>query len=498
MFDRVLALLAASLLAASCGPSAIPDGPAGPLGAADGPWDPSAYRACSDVEPCPVEAECAYGLCLARCNDGPACVDGEVCWNDGCRESCDASHPCTQAYSCADGACEAAPCEHLAFWPLTLASSSVPVLVHYRDPLEAAVATEVLGYLEHSWEVEVGRWGFSPPLLDGGRCGPDASFDVFLWRSYEGGDVELLAEEPGTPWDDAVTFLAFDPWGPYGGERLDATVAHELNHALQAADDWNETPIFFEMTAQFVEDQVYDADDGWMGYLADYQANPDRAFDFDDDYETFYFYGSALYLFYLRDTVFGGDPSFVAGLWRSCRNAPGVHDPDFVDALDELLRAHGTTFLDSVIGFTRWRWYAADRDDGRHFAGGASFPPEARVAIAKNLPARARTVRIEPGPMLLGAVFVELTREAGDPEALDVSITGDPRVRWSVQAVPGIDAGTDGDTLDVSSGPATLRFGGLASRTLIVLALPAGPDDPDTRTNERFPFTLTLAEPGGG
>jgi hypothetical protein len=100
--------------------------------------------------------------------------------------------------------------------------------------------------------------------------------------------------------------------------------------------------------------------------------------------------------------------------------------------------------------------------------------------------------------MLLGAVFVELTREAGDPEALDVSITGDPRVRWSVQAVPGIDAGTDGDTLDVSSGPATLRFGGLASRTLIVLALPAGPDDPDTRTNERFPFTLTLAEPGGG
>jgi hypothetical protein len=52
---------------------------------------------------------------------------------------------------------------------------------------------------------------------------------------------------------------------------------------------------------------------------------------------------------------------------------------------------------------------------------------------------------------------------------------------------------SDGEVLDVSGGPATLRFGEGPSRTLVVLALPAGPDDPDDRTAERFPFTLTVS-----
>jgi hypothetical protein len=99
---------------------------------------------------------------------------------------------------------------------------------------------------------------------------------------------------------------------------------------------------------------------------------------------------------------------------------------------------------------------------------------------------------LAPGPMMLGAVFVELTREPDGPEALTVDVGGEPRVRWSVQAVPGLEPGTDGEVLDLSAGPATLRFGTMTSRTLVVLALPADPDDPDDRTTERFPIRLTL------
>jgi hypothetical protein len=476
-----------SLLAA-CAPTPGARNPGGSLPSLDS----APYVACDDAAPCPPEGVCVYGICLPRCNGGDACMDGDVCWPEGCRAACDDDHPCPGGYSCMEDKCEADPCAHLAFWPLSLASARFPILIHYRDPVEADVARETMGYLEHSWAVETNDFGFEPPLPDRGLCGPDDSFDVFLWRGYEGGDLETLGEEPSTAWDDALTFLMFDPWGPYGGPKLDATTAHELNHAQQAVHDWNESAIFFEMTAQFIEDQVYPEDDGWMELLGDYQARPDWAFDFNDDYETWFFYGSALYLFYLRDAVFGGDPSFVSNLWRACRNPAGTNEPDFEDALDDALRAKGRTFLDSLVEFTRWRWYTAERDDGRHFAGGHLFPADSLVAIERRLPAVPQSVVLAPGPMMLGAVFVELTREPDGPEALTVDVGGEPRVRWSVQAVPGLEPGTDGEVLDLSAGPATLRFGTMASRTLVVLALPAGPDDPDERTTDRFPIRLTL------
>ncbi|MBI5502921.1 MAG: hypothetical protein HY907_21935 [Deltaproteobacteria bacterium] len=407
--------------------------------------------------------------------------------------ACSTAVPCPTPFHCIDGTCEAAPCSHEEFWPLARASSRLPLLVHYRDASETAMADEVLSRLEEYWDVEVHTLGFEPPLPDGARCGPDDSFDVFLWRGYEGGDVESLGDEPSTSWDDTPAYLTLDPWGPYGGEHLDSTLAHELNHALQAVHDWNETPIFFEMTAQFIEEVVVPDDDAWKEYLFDYQAHPDWAFDFDDDYETYYFYGAGLYFLYLRQAVFDGDAAFLSALWRACRNPPGTNEPDFEDALDVVLAPHGRTFLESLVEFTRWRWYTAGRDDGRHFPDGASFPAEAMVPVERRLAASPQTVFVEPGPMMLGAVFLELAREADAPGSLAVDLKAGPGVRWSVQAVPGLAPDSDGDLLDVSAGPAILRFGALPSRTLVVLALPTGPDDPDDRSPQRFPFTLTLS-----
>lgn len=455
--------------------------------------EPAAYRACDAAAPCPDDAECVYGLCLDRCNGGPACVGGEVCWDDGCRLDCDEAHPCTDAYSCVDGECADDPCGHPEFWPLSLVSTSPPVVVHYRDPIERDVAQQVLELVGTSWDVEVEGIGFTAPIPDGGACGPDSSFDVFVWRSYEGGAADVIAEDPSTAWDDYLTYFIIDPWGPYGGELLDATVAHELNHAMQAADDWWESPIFFEMTAQFIEDVVFDDNDEYRDVLFDYQSNPDWSFDRDDQYETWYMYGSALYLFFLRDGPFEGDASFVSELWRRCRNEPGENEPDFEDALDGVLgERFGSSFIESVKTFSRWRYFTASRDDGLHFEEGAEFPEDTLVKIERTARITDAEVAIEPGPMMLGAVYVEIAREEGDPARATIGLDGDPGAAWSVQAVPGLEPGVDGEELDLSSGEATLDLGALDARTLVVLALPLDAGDPDERTDERFPFTLTL------
>ncbi|HTJ46678.1 MAG TPA: hypothetical protein VL463_31445, partial [Kofleriaceae bacterium] len=265
------------------------------------------------------------------------------------------------------------PCDHPDAWPYALHSTAHPVTVHYRVPDERDMAEQVMGLVDHSWDVETGVLGFRPPIDDGAKCGPDGSFDVFLWRGHEECFVDVIAEHDATPWDDRAAYLVVDPWGPYGGAILDTTVAHELNHAMQAADDWDDSAIVYEMTSVFVEDQVYDDDNQYVDQIKDFQAHPEWSLDHDDQYETWYMYGSALYLRFVRDRYFNGDASFAGAMWMALRSPYGAGDPDFEDALDSLLKPKGTSFLGSIPEFERWRVYTGARDDGHHFEEGATF-----------------------------------------------------------------------------------------------------------------------------
>jgi hypothetical protein len=489
--SRTFLAVTVTVLAAGC------SGRAGQNRATTATRRAEVYTECSQAAPCAADHECVFGLCVPRCGTGPACVERAVCQDDGtCGTACDDAHPCTQAFSCVEGVCKDDPCGHPEFWPLSLASRTLPVVIHYRDPTEAETVDEAMRLVEHSWRVETEDLGFDPPLPDQGRCGPDERFDIFIWRSYRAGTGDVIAPNPDTPWDDYFAYLILDPWGPYGGDILDGTVAHELNHAMQAVHDWNEAPFFFEATAQLVEDLVFDDDNNYMTLLADFQQHPDWAFDHDDEYETWYFYGTVLYLMYLRDGVFDGDTRFVADLWRACRNPAGDNEPDVVDALDALLRTRAsTTYLDSLVAFSRWRFFTGRRDDGLHFEEGAGFPVQAEVRIDRVLTVGDPPARSEPAPEMLGVSYITVRRAVGGEPRAVVRFQGAPGVRWSVQAVPGAEGTSDGDALDVSSGEAVLDFGDRMERTLVILALPPSEElaDPDRRTPERFPFTIEVA-----
>ena len=273
---------------------------------------------------------------------------------------------------------DAEPCAQPTLWPDAVRSSRLPVIVHHRGDAEAAMADVVLALVEHAWDVEVGQLGFRPPPADDGTCGPDAALDVFLWRGKEECYVDVLGEIDATPHDDEPPYLVVDPWGRFGGALLATTVAHELNHAFQAADDWDDLPIAYEMTAAFVEDEVHDADDGYLTQVIDFQAHPDWSIDRDDGYETWFMYGAALYLRYLRDRHFGGDARWIGGVWRAMRSPLGSGEPDLEDALDELLAPRGTSFVASVPDFARWRYYTGARADGAHLEEAAAMAVRAR------------------------------------------------------------------------------------------------------------------------
>lgn len=98
--------------------------------------------------------------------------------------------------------------------------------------------------------------------------------------------------------------------------------------------------------------------------------------------------------------------------------------------------------------------------------------------------------------MMLGTSYIELSAAADTPQSLRVSLEApdDAMRRFVVQAIPGLTPGSDGEILDLSSGSAALRLAADPKRTLVVTALPTGAYDPDSRGEERYPFTLIVRD----
>jgi hypothetical protein len=441
-------------------------------------------------------AACWVLLVVAACGDGASTDDDDDDDDDDDIVACDPA-----AEWCDPIPASAAPCDDLdAYWPITAAAEAIPLVVHFSRVDQAATAGEVLALLEDAWSAQVDTLGWTPPLPDEGRCGDGPEIDIFLWEGNDEAYVEGFADNPATPYDDWFTFMAVDPWGSIGGELLGSTLAHELNHMMQAANDWFEPIGFFEMSATFIERQLY-PDTGWFASIvADYQAFPEWAPHHDDGYETWFMYGSALYLEFLCDRYFDGDPAFLAALWEAARSDPSgdpdANEPDLIDAIDLALADVDASYADSLIELARWRYYTGARDDGLHFAIGADLPAEADVALIADVEAVAATIPLDPAPELYGASYVQVRREAGQPASITVGldVADTDGVRFVVQAVPG-PGDSDGELLEVDPDTgvtAALDLSEHATRTIIVLALPAGELDPETGDGVTIDATLVL------
>src|SRR5687768_15689881 len=89
------------------------------------------------------------------------------------------------------------PYQHPALWSFQV--SSARVIVHYQAADEQATAQEVLGHVEHAWQVQIDQGGALPPLDDHGAAGPDGRFDVYLERGLK--EPYVVGVEPDeTTW----------------------------------------------------------------------------------------------------------------------------------------------------------------------------------------------------------------------------------------------------------------------------------------------------------
>ena len=351
------------------------------------------------------------------------------------------------------------PCVDDQYWPLSSASSLRPLKVHYSRQASEAKALEMIALLEESWSVQVDVLGFSDPISDLGACGPDGDYDVFIWPGIDGAFVSSVTEVPSTPYNDVTSYMAFDPSGINGGALLNSFMAHEFNHAVQASDDWDEDPLHYEAGATFAETIVYPDDQDWFFEMEDFQNNPHWSLFFDDFGATWYTYAAAMYLHYLHERFYVGDPGFYARIWRATRSDVGVARPDYFDALRSvLLNERGVTLDETVVEFMQWRWFVAENDDGAHFDKGGVWPYT--VAIdelnTSGLPASHPL-----SAMVYGANYVVVRNDSSNAVTFSALIEStDSDINWRL--------------LDVASGdivaPVTLEAG--AEVVLVAVVMP--------------------------
>ncbi|MDH3719816.1 MAG: hypothetical protein OES79_16970, partial [Planctomycetota bacterium] len=206
-------------------------------------------------------------------------------------------------------------------------------------------------------------------------------------------------------------------------------MAHEFNHAVQASDDWTEDSQHYEAGATFAEALVYPDEDDWFFEIRDFQDNPEWSLFFDDFGASWYTYAAAMYLHYLYDRYYPGDPAFYARIWRGTRSNVGDARPDYIDAVRQvLLTERGVSLDDTVLEFSQWRWFVDQYDVGAHFTKGADWPHTVAVTDidAATLPANHRL-----DAMVYGANFFRVTNTGAVAARFNAAIdSSDVDISW--------------------------------------------------------------------
>ncbi|MBW2523767.1 MAG: hypothetical protein JRI23_06310, partial [Deltaproteobacteria bacterium] len=242
------------------------------------------------------------------------------------------------------------------------ATEPYPMRVSYGSPGLQAKAERVLQAAITSYELQVQDWGFwEPPIEDG-----LGSYRFYVMDA--GGAAGYTApylEVDTTDHYDSYTYIVIDP--SLGDVSLDATVAHEFNHACQTAMDVGELRSFMENTASYIEAKVFPSSAPLMaGMFPYFQNQPFRSIEYMRTYETDgYEYGGALWALFLTHHYGDDDPRWLREVWEGSVQSSWHNEPDYFDALDELLASDGGV-REAMHTFAEHRFFVGADDDGHH------------------------------------------------------------------------------------------------------------------------------------
>ena len=259
------------------------------------------------------------------------------------------------------------------------------------------------------WAKEVDSMGYNPPPSDYWYQpnGGDGKLDVYL-KLIEGniyGYTEPESSSAAKPSSYTSYIVVQNDYTNkcyHHDDPIDClrvTAAHEFFHTIQFGYDAAEfeyiehadtiisKQYWMEMSAVWMEDQVYDGVNDYLNYLPFYFGHPDwslKTFGRSGD-GTLFPYGACVWPIYLSEKFGVG---IIKDIWYQCGLVAGpnviscLNDHDCSggnSATDIALKARGSTFEDAFREFTVWNYFTGDRARTQIFYSEGDLFPKVRV-----------------------------------------------------------------------------------------------------------------------
>lgn len=374
---------------------------------------------------------------------------------------------------------------------LPLSFGGTNVLVHYADtgshaPYEAGIdtlpadgvpdyinrMTEIFEYVIdiETGDLNLGKMGFNLPPADNGRGG-DNRYDIYVMNLGAGYYGFTMPEGVAGQYqlssfieienDFSGTFYQNDPI-----TAVKVTAAHEYFHAIQFGYDALEfdydnvsdpntyKPWWFEASAVWAEEIVYDSLDDYINYLPYFFGYPWMnlgTFSYDlGDPRAFHPYGSSVWPIFLTEKY---APDIVRQIWERCAAVPGYNT---LIAMNNVLAQHSVTLSKSFLEFSVWNYHTdIYANPALCYSEGASFPAVALTGYISQPDSTSYSIGgFSNPPEHLGANYI-VVQTGQNSGGLSITFDGDDITGpgWHA-AVLGYSAGSS-EWLDLAVNPNT-------------------------------------------
>lgn len=310
--------------------------------------------------------------------------------------------------------------------------------------------------LDYAWAKEVDTMGYIPPPSDGWYPfywdnGGDGKYDVYLLNlgtSYLGATYPETTEIAGRwEWTSFLEldndYLGYVPpiHGQY--EWLKVTAAHEFFHAIHFGYDAFEgelvgdtlKPYWMEMTATWMEDQVFDEINDYIYYLRSFLSKPWLSL---RNFDGLHPYGACLWPIFLGERFQNID--IIREIWTVCNQTKG---DNVLSATDQILRdLYNSSLSDAFQEFSVWNYFTADRANpeifGFYSEGNLFYDTQGAVKAMETDIHNTYPVTDSSTSQLpenLGANYIVFQPIIDSLGGLRIFFDGDVRLSWEVSLI---------------------------------------------------------------
>ena len=258
--------------------------------------------------------------------------------------------------------------------PDSIISSHQHFVIHYTTRGDDAVALEdtnansipdrvekIAEAFEKSYSIEIDQMNYQlPPSFEGGK----KPYDIYIINLVNNYAITITEDVDSTTWEqkNVSSYILFDNdfigagYHIQGDDAIKITAAHEFFHAIQLGYVFRKSDsYFFELTAVWMEDQVFDEIDNYLYYLDYFFSAPDiplNGVSFTVPGIFKHIYGSCIFAFYITEN-FGHDA--IRQIWQR------MPDQTAIEITNDFFKQHNSNFESEFVKFSMWNFFTGNR-----------------------------------------------------------------------------------------------------------------------------------------